>query len=71
MTSDTVGVDLDDERFYYVCPSCGFKQRSRAERRITCHRCDRSYRKEDAKKERKTPDEEKGTGFFRYESADA
>ncbi len=54
---------------FYQCPDCGFKQRSKAEKRIKCHRCGRSYKKSDAKKTRdKTDeiDEEVGTGFFRY-----
>lgn len=55
---------------YYVCPDCGFKQRSKAEKRIKCHRCGRSYKRSKAKKARKKPDEEKGTGFFNYSRSD-
>lgn len=51
---------------YYQCPDCGYKQRSKAEKRVKCHRCGRSYLKRDAKKTEKSPDEEKGTGFFKY-----
>lgn len=54
---------------YYQCPDCGFKQRSKAEKRVECHRCGRSYLKRDAKKTDKEPDE-KGTGFFRYSKDD-
>lgn len=56
---------------FYQCPDCGYKQRSKAEKRVQCHRCDRSYKKSDAKKsEQKSPDEEKGTGFFKYSKED-
>lgn len=51
---------------YFQCPDCGYKQRSKAEKRVKCHRCDRSYKKSDAKKTTKKPDEDKGTGFFNY-----
>lgn len=52
---------------YYQCPECGHKQRSKAKKRVKCHKCGRSYKKSKAKKfEKKTPDDEKGTGFFRY-----
>lgn len=52
---------------FYHCPDCGYKQRSKAEKRVECHQCGRSYKKSDAKKSgQKTPDEEKGTGFFKY-----
>lgn len=60
---------------YYVCPDCGFKQRSQASERIVCHRCDRSYQVSKAKKAEKQPDEDFGIGFgtFSYqdEPADA
>lgn len=52
---------------YYVCPECGFKQRSEAEETIVCRRCGRSYKRRKAKVEEKKPDEEKGTDFFKYE----
>lgn len=58
---------------FYQCPDCGYKQRSKAEKRVKCHRCDRSYLKRDAKKfEKKTDDidDEKGTGFFKYSKKD-
>lgn len=56
---------------YYQCPDCGYKQRSKAEKRVKCHSCGRSYKKADAKKFRsKTPDEKKGTGFFKYSKKD-
>lgn len=52
---------------YYQCPECGYKQRSKAKKRVQCHKCGRSYKKSKVKKsEQKTPDEEKGTGFFKY-----
>lgn len=53
---------------YYQCPDCGFKQKSQAEKRITCHRCDRSYQRRKAKQVDKTPDE--GSGFIRYTPSD-
>jgi len=56
---------------FYQCPDCGFKQRSKAQKRVKCHRCGRSYLKRDAKKSRgKKVDEEKGTGFFKYSKED-
>lgn len=55
---------------YYVCPECGFKQKSRAKERITCHRCGRSYLRRKAKTARKTPDDETGTGFVTYTPED-
>ncbi|MFB6203980.1 MAG: hypothetical protein ABEK01_05810 [Candidatus Nanohaloarchaea archaeon] len=55
---------------YYVCPDCGFKQRSNAEKRIKCHRCGRSYKRSKAKTEDKKPDEETGTGFVNYTKDD-
>ncbi len=52
---------------YYQCPDCGFKQRSKAEKRVKCHRCGRSYLKRDAKKTEKSGD---GTeGFFRFKKS--
>jgi len=52
---------------FYQCPDCGFKQRSKAEKRVKCHRCGRSYQKKDAKKSRgKNADKKKGKGFFKY-----
>lgn len=54
---------------YFQCPDCGYRQRSKAEKRVKCHRCGRSYKKSDAKKSRKKTDEvsqEKGTGFHKY-----
>lgn len=56
---------------FFQCPDCGYKQRSKAKKRVKCHQCGRSYKKSDAKKSRgKKPDEEKGTGFFRYSKED-
>nr|EGQ40215.1 MAG: hypothetical protein J07AB56_09430 [Candidatus Nanosalinarum sp. J07AB56] len=55
---------------YYVCPDCGYRQRSKAQKRVKCHRCGRSYLKRDAKKkDSKSPDSDKGTGFFNYTSS--
>lgn len=51
---------------YFQCPDCGYKQRSKARKRIKCHRCGRSYKVSKAKKVEKKPDDEKGTGFFNY-----
>ena len=59
-----------DEGEYLVCPDCGFKQKSNADKRVTCHRCGRSYQPEKAKRADKTPDPEKGTGFFKYSETD-
>lgn len=58
---------------YYQCPDCGHKQRSKAEKRVECHKCGCSYLKRDAKKfEDKTSDidDEKGTGFVKYTKED-
>lgn len=57
---------FDDDVRYYVCPECGYKQKSRASKRIKCHRCDRSYLRRKAKQASKTPDPEKGIDFFKY-----
>jgi ssDNA-binding Zn-finger/Zn-ribbon topoisomerase 1 len=54
---------------YFQCPDCGYWQRSKAEKRVKCHRCGRSYLKRDAKKSEdksEDVDREKGTGFFKY-----
>lgn len=56
---------------YYVCPDCGYKQKSEAKERITCHRCDRSYLRREAKQVEKKPDEETGTGFVRFTKDDS
>jgi ribosomal protein L37AE/L43A len=58
------GDDVGDK--YYVCPSCGFKQRSQAEKKIRCHRCDKQYKRRTAKTTTKEPDKEKGVDFFQY-----
>ncbi|NMJ77433.1 hypothetical protein GLU64_03415 [Nanohaloarchaea archaeon] len=51
---------------YYTCPDCGYKQKSNAEKRVKCHKCDRSYLKRDAKKtSRKAPEDAK-SGFKKY-----
>lgn len=55
---------------YFQCPDCGFKQRSNARKRIKCHRCGRSYKPGKAKKVDKEPDEEKGTGFFKFSKSE-
>lgn len=60
---------------YYQCPECGYKQRSKAEKRVKCHQCGRSYLKRDAKKfEKKTQDmdeeDKKKTGFHKYSKKD-
>lgn len=55
---------------YYQCPDCGHKQKSEAEKRITCHRCGRSYLRRKAKTTEKRPDDDKGIGFFRYTKDD-
>jgi tRNA(Ile2) C34 agmatinyltransferase TiaS len=34
---------------YFQCPDCGHKQKSKAEKRVECHKCSRSYLKRDAK----------------------
>ena len=34
---------------YYQCPECGYRQRSKAEKQVKCHRCGRTYQKKDAK----------------------
>ena len=51
---------------YFQCPDCGYKQRSKAKKRVKCHKCGRSYKKSLAKEVKKKPDEDKGTGFFNY-----
>lgn len=56
---------------YFQCPRCGYKQRSEATDRIRCHRCDRSYRRKNAKVVDKRPDEDAGLDFFRYTGDDA
>jgi DNA-directed RNA polymerase subunit RPC12/RpoP len=55
---------------YFQCPECGFKQKTKAEKRIKCHRCGRSYKKRKKHEASKEPDEEKGTGFFKYTKSD-
>lgn len=60
-----------DADVFYVCPDCGYAQKSNAEKRIECHRCGRSYKKRDAKTRReKRPDEDLGTGFGKFRPAD-
>ncbi|MFB6193150.1 MAG: hypothetical protein ABEK00_02765 [Candidatus Nanohaloarchaea archaeon] len=56
---------------YYQCPDCGYKQRSKAQKRVKCHNCGRSYLKRDAKKfKEKTSDMDKEdrekAGFHKY-----
>lgn len=55
---------------YYQCPDCGYMQRSKAEKRVECHRCSRSYLKRDAKKSETKDPGEGSTGFFRYSKSD-
>ncbi len=55
---------------YYVCPECGFKQRSNAVKKVKCHRCGRTYNPRKAKKASKKPDTEKGDDFFRFKNRD-
>ena len=56
---------------FFPCPAFGYKPRSKAEKRVKCHQCGRSYKKSDAKKSKgKKPDDEKGTGFFKYSKSD-
>ncbi|MFB6180345.1 MAG: hypothetical protein ABEJ93_00545 [Candidatus Nanohalobium sp.] len=60
---------------YYQCPDCGYKQRSKAEKRVECHRCGRSYLKRDAKKFKdKTQDmdeeDKKKASFHKYSKQD-
>lgn len=58
---------------YYQCPDCGYKQRSKADKRVKCHQCGRSYKKSDVRKfkDKSTDfDEEKGKGFFKYSKED-
>lgn len=56
---------------YFQCPECGFKQKTKAEKRIKCHRCGRSYQKRKKYEASKSPDEEKGTGFYKYKKSDS
>lgn len=61
-------------KVFYQCPDCGYKQRSKAQKRVECHQCGRSYLKRDAKKTTDKSDdfdEEKGTGFFKYSKKDS
>jgi tRNA(Ile2) C34 agmatinyltransferase TiaS len=56
---------------YYTCPDCGYQQRSKAQKRVECHSCSRSYLKRDAKKtEKKTPDSDEELGFKKYSKKD-
>ena len=60
---------------YFQCPDCGHKQRSKAEKRVQCHQCGRSYLKRDAKEfEKKTDDlekeDEKKAGFHKYSKSE-
>ena len=51
---------------YYTCPDCGYQQRSKAQKRIECHKCGRSYLKRDAKKRNTKAPREEETGFKKY-----
>jgi tRNA(Ile2) C34 agmatinyltransferase TiaS len=60
---------------YYQCPDCGYRQRSKAQKRVECYKCGRSYLKRDAKKfSDKTEDldeeDEKKAGFHKYSRDD-
>ncbi|AOV94407.1 hypothetical protein AQV86_00605 [Nanohaloarchaea archaeon SG9] len=60
---------------YFQCPDCGYKQRTKAQKRVKCHRCDRSYLKRDAKTfSKKTEDtdeeERKKANFHNYSKSD-
>ena len=56
---------------YYTCPDCGYQQRSKAQKRVKCHSCGRSYLKRKAKKtEKKTPKKGEKTGFKKYSKKD-
>lgn len=60
---------------FYQCPDCGYKQRSKAEKRVECHSCGRSYLKRDAKKySEKTSDmdkdDKKKSNFHTYSKDD-
>jgi uncharacterized membrane protein YvbJ len=57
---------------YFQCPDCGYKQKSDAEKRVKCHRCGRSYKKNDAKtfqSKASDADEEKAH-FHKYSKND-
>lgn len=63
-------------KVFYQCPDCGYKQRSKAQKRVQCHKCGRSYLKRDAKKfNEKTEDmdeeDKKKTGFHKYSKTDS
>jgi len=51
---------------YFTCPDCGYKQRSKAEKRVECHKCGRSYLKRDAKKTSKKAPKGAESGFKKY-----
>ena len=61
---------------YYQCPDCGYKQRSKAQKRVKCHKCGRSYLKRKAKKssskteDMDKEDKEKAQGFHKYSKKD-
>ena len=60
---------------YFQCPDCGYKQRSKAEKRVECHKCGRSYLKRDAKTfSSKTSDvdeqDKKKASFHKYSKKD-
>jgi tRNA(Ile2) C34 agmatinyltransferase TiaS len=57
---------------YFQCPDCGYKQKSDAEKRVKCHRCNRSYKKSDAKTfQSKTSDaDEEKAQFHNYSRND-
>jgi rubredoxin len=56
---------------YYTCPDCGYKQRSKAQKRVQCHSCGRSYLKRKSKKTRsKLPRKEEDLKFKKYSKKD-
>jgi len=69
-------LQLETHRFfmvYYQCPDCGYKQRSKAQKRVKCHKCGRSYLKRKAKKTKTKASKEETeghTGFKKYSKKD-
>lgn len=55
---------------YFTCPDCGYQQRSKAEKRVQCHKCGRSYLKRDAKKTSRKAPEDAESGFRKYSKKD-
>ena len=60
---------------FYQCPDCGYKQRSKAQKRVKCHKCGRSYLKRDAKKHSEKTSgmdeqDKKKSNFHKYSKSD-